>query len=363
MKISLRIFRFSRKVLIILCGVLLLGGAAGATAVYIGKDKLLGPPEEDHAGLECRAVQVITDKRERQVWMRKYIKTDAADGVTRAKTALRVAAALYEKDKPDLVQVVVLAENGPDKRAGINGHAVGADVVYVPHPEKLSDIGEVPVLQVSYVDAMANEAGEFYGTKMKMPEEEASHILASLPEKEDCADPDAELRAAAAAAAEGGEKKAEGGSEGGEGEKAKPAEGGEGEAAPAEGEAAAGEGEGKPAAEGEKPAEGGEKAEAEKGWFASVKSMVFGEDKAEAPKEGEVGPEKAAEGATEAPASGEGEAAPAEEPAPEAAAESAPAGEEGGAQKGEAAAPAGGHEAQPEASGAEGEAPAKNSHG
>lgn len=344
MKISLRIFRFSRKVLIILCGVLLLGGAAGATAVYIGKDKLLGPPEEDHAGLECKNVQLLKDQRDHQVWLRKYIKTEAADGVTRVKTALRVAAALYEKDKPDLVQVVVLAENGPDKRSDINGHAVGADVIYVPHPEKLEDIGKVPTLQVSYIDAMANEAGEFYGTRMKMPEEEASHILASLPEKEDCADPDAELRAAAAAAAEGEGKKAEGegekakggehgaapAEEGAEGESAKPAEGGEGEAAAPEGE--------KPAAEGEAPAEGDKAAEAagepeaEKGWFASVKSMVFGDEKAEPAAEGE----SKAEGAkSEAPATGAegGEAAPAEEPAPEAKAGEASAPEGGEAEK------------------------------
>lgn len=338
MKISLRIFRFSRKVLIILCGVLLLGGVAGATAVYIGKDQLLGPPEEDHSGLECKNVQLLKDQRDHQVWLRKYIKTEAADGVTRVKTALRVAAALYEKDKPDLVQVVVLAENGPDKRSDINGHAVGADVIYVPHPENLLDIGKVPALQVSYVDAMPNEAGEFYGTKMKMPEEEASHILASLPEKKDCADPDAELRAAAAAASEGGEgKKAEGegasAEGGGEGEKAKPAEGGEGEAAAPEGEKPAAEGEAP--AEGEKAAEEAAKPEADKGWFASVKSMVFGEEKAEPAPEGE----SKAEGAkADAPAAGAegGEAAPAEEPAPE-------------AKSGEAPAPEGGEGAKPAA--------------
>lgn len=318
MKISLRIFRFSKKVLLILCGVLLLGGAAGATAVYIGKDQLLGTAEEEHKELECRNVQVIEDRRDRQVWLRKYIKTEAADGMTRVTTALRVAAALYEKQKPDLVQVVVLADNGPDKRSGIHGRAVGADVVYVPDPTKLANLGKIPILQASYVDAMPTEAGEFYGTKMRLPEEEASHILASLPEKTDCADPDAELRAAAAAAAGGGEgekaegeegKKAEGGEHG-----AAPAEGGEAEkAAPAEGEGTEAGGEkateGEKAGEGEKSGEEAASPEADKGWFASMTAMVFGEDEGtdkaneEAPAE-----EPAAEGAKGEPEAGSAEA-------------------------------------------------------
>lgn len=315
MKISLRIFRFSRKVLLILCGVLLLGGVAGATAVYIGKDQLLGPAEEEHKELECRNVQVIEDRRDRQVWLRKYIKTEAADGMTRVTTALRVAAALYEKKKPDLVQIVVLAENGPDKRSGINGRAVGADVVYVPDPSKLANLGKIPTIQASYVDAMPTEAGEFYGTKMRLPEEEASHILAALPEKTDCADPDAELREAAAAAAGGGEGEKEEGAEGKAKEEGKAAEGGEegaakaeGEKAPAaEGEGAAAEGE-KPAGEAEKPAEEAGKAPPETGWFASITAMVFG---------GEESAEKPAEAAAGEAGKAEGEAAPAEEPSAE----------------------------------------------
>ncbi len=307
MKISLRIFRLSRKVLIILCGVLLLGGVAGATAVYIGKDKLLGAPEEDHSGGECTAVQEIRDQRDHQVWLRKYIKMESADGLTRVKTALRVAAAVHEKEKADLIQVVVVAENGPATRAGISGHAVGADVVYVPEPEKLASLGALPVLQASYVDALPTAAGAFYGTKMKMPEEEATHILASLPEKTDCVDPEAEAKAAAA---EAEANKAEG-------KKGKKEKGGEGEAAAPEGEAKAGEGEAKPAAEGEAPKEGAAKPEADKGWFASIKSMVFGEEKSAT--EGAAKPEAAAgEAKAEAPAaSAEGEAAPAEEPSQE----------------------------------------------
>lgn len=323
MKISLRIFRFSRKVLFILCGVLLLGGVAGATAVYIGKDQLMGSAEEKPAALECTAVQVIKDHRDKQVWLRKYIKTEPADGMARVTTALRVAAALYEKEKPDLVQVVVLDENGPDKRASINGRAVGADVIYVPDPEKLASIGKIPTIQASYVDAMPTQAGEFFGTKMRMPVEEANQILASLPEKTDCADPQAELRAAAAAAqsgGHGGEDKGEAKSEGGHGD-AKPehGEGGDakpadhGEEAPAEGEAGHG-GEAKAGAAGEHAAAGAEKPEEDKGWFASVTGMVFGEDTPEETKEGaSAGDTKAGHGDGEAQKSSDhGQEAPVE---------------------------------------------------
>lgn len=327
MKISLRIFRLSKKMVLILAGVLVLGGAAGATAVYIGKDKLLGPPAEVVNGGECTDVKIMKIHKKNRYWLRKYVEMEASDGLTRLKTALRVAAILYEKEQPDLVQVVVLDKNGPKTRAGMSGHAIGADVIYVPHPEEIADLADVPVLQASYIDNKPNASGGFYGQKIEVPPEEARQITASIEEKTDCIDPTIieGVKTGEGAKAEGEGAKAEG---------EKPAEGGghgaapkaEGEGAAAEGEAPKGEGEAAKA-EGEKPAEGekaaaeGEAPKEDKGWFGSIKAMIFGEDKpaAEAPKaEGEAaakpeGEAAATEGATaEAKPAGEGEAAPAE---------------------------------------------------
>lgn len=328
MKVSLRIFRLSRKVVMIVGGVLLLSGVAGATALYIGKDKLLGSSEEAKTSdLECTNTEVVKIRRKDRTWIRKYIKMEPADGLTRVRTALRVAAAVFEKEKPDLVQVVVLDANGPTLRADMNGHAVGADVVYVPHPEKLASLEGTPVLQARYMDGMASAAGEFYGEKMHMPEDEAAHYMAALSEKTDCLDPPAP-EGAVKVEGEGEAKK-----EGGEAAKeAKPA--GEHGAAPAE---AGGEGEAKPAEAEAKPAEGeaaGEaKAEtapagAEKGWFASVKSMVFGDPASEKPETATAGSAEG-EAGTQAKPSGEhgpaADASKAEGETPPAEAEAKPA--------------------------------------
>ena len=359
MKVSLRIFRLSRKVVIILIGVLLLGGVAGATAVYIGKDQLLGGEKEHEEAMQCTAVQMLRDHRGKQVWLRKYIKTDEpADGLQRVKTALRVAAAMYDKDKADLIQVVVLAPNGPQDRADMNGHAIGADVVYIPHPETMTDMPGEAVLTARYIDGMATENGDFYGQRVKMPEDEASHIIAALPEKIDCVDPAPPEGAEKAAEGEGGKKEGEAAKSGGEhgapaaeGEKAategeaKPAEGetkpAEGEAKPAEGEAAKAEGEAKPA-----------EAKAEKGWFDSVKSMVFGggEEKAEPAAKGEAAPAEAPAAAgenTEAP-KGSHEATPASGEAARAEGEAKPAASEASAEEGKLAPGAAPEEAKSE---------------
>ncbi len=326
MKVSLKIFRFSRKLVLIITGTLLLSGAAGATALYIGRDKLLGPSAESLNGKECTSVAVSTIHKKDRFWVRKYIKLDAADGLTRVKTALRVAGAVFEKEHPDLVQVVVIDSKGPDKRADMRGRAIGADVIFVAEPERIAATSGMPQFSATYTDAPASVSGEFFGQKTVMPEEDIHHLVASLSEKTDCIDPLPEPGTEGAAAeGEGGAKA--------EGKKAEKKKGeGEGEAAKSEGEKPAAEGEtpaeGEKAAEGEKPAGEGEKAAAEgekpaesKGWFSSVKSMVFGGGEAAKPEgekpaaDGEAAPaegEKAAEG--EKPATEE-TAADAEKPA------------------------------------------------
>jgi hypothetical protein len=286
-KVSLRIFRFSRKVVYIITGTLLLSGAAGATALYIGRDKLLGPSGEALNGLDCTLVQTTTIHKKDRFWIRKYIKTESADGLTRVKTALRVAGAVFEKEQPDLVQVVVLDEKGPEKRADIRGRVVGADVIFVPKPQRLAATEGMPQFTVTYTDAPAGPNGTFFGQKTVMEEEDIHRLVTALSDKSDCFDPTAPVLPDGVVIESKGAKKEKGGeaakSEGG-GHGAKP----EGEA---EGEKAA---EGEAVGEGEKPAEGEEaKADESKGWIASVKAMVLGEDK---PAQGEEAPAEAEKG-------------------------------------------------------------------
>jgi hypothetical protein len=224
-KALLRIFRPSRKLVLIIGGIALLGGVSGGAALYIGKDTLLGPPAETVNGAACTDVNLVTIKKQKRVWIRKYIKTEPTDGMTRVKTALRVAKAVYEAQKPDLVQVVVLDANGPTLRSDIRGRAIGADVVYIPHPDPIVEsVDGNKVFTARYYDGTAAANGLFFGERIDLPEDEITTLNASFKDVSDCIDP------IAVAATEGGEGKPAAKGE-------KPVEGGHG-AAPAEGEAA-----------------------------------------------------------------------------------------------------------------------------
>lgn len=234
MKALLRIFRPSRKLVLIVAGVALLGGVSGGAALYIGKDRILGPSATVTNGMACTDVSLVTIKKQDHVWIRKYIKTDPTDGMTRVKTALRVAKAVYEAQKPDLVQVVVLDTNGPTLRSDIRGRAIGADVVYIPHPDPVVESLDGKTYTARYYDGAAAPNGLFFGERVDLPDDEITTLNASFKDVSDCIDP---IAVASTEGGEGGAKpkgkgKEEKSTEGGE----KAAEGGEkaeGEAAPA----------------------------------------------------------------------------------------------------------------------------------
>jgi hypothetical protein len=142
--------------------------------------------------------------------------------MTRVKTALRVAQAVYAAQKPDLVQVVVLDENGPTLRADIRGRAIGADVVYIPHPDKTVPGLDDKPYTARYYDGKANESGLFFGERIDLPADEIAMISAGFKDPEDCVDP------VAVASTKNEEK----------GKEKKPAGGGHGAAPATESEAA-----------------------------------------------------------------------------------------------------------------------------
>ncbi|MDM9620809.1 hypothetical protein [Rhizobium sp. S96] len=230
MKALLRIFRPSRKLVLIIGGIALLAGVSGGAALYIGKDNLLGPAAETVNGAACTDVNLVTIKKQDRVWIRKYIKTEPTDGMTRVKTALRVAKAVYEAEKPDLVQVVVLDTNGPTLRSDIRGRAIGADVVYIPHPDPIVESLDGKTYTARYYDGAAASNGLFFGERVDLPEDEITALNASFKDYSDCIDP------IAVAATEGGE--GEGKPAKGKAKEEKPAEGGGHGAAPAEAPAA-----------------------------------------------------------------------------------------------------------------------------
>jgi hypothetical protein len=306
-------------------------GGTGGAAVYIGADTLLGPSYAELNGLECTEVQVVEIRKKDRYWVRKYVTTnEPGDGLSRVKTALRVAKLVQAAKKADLVQVVVLDTNGPKDRASMRGRAVGADVIYVPDPARVPEASAARVLTARYADGLAAANGQFFGERVDMTEGDVQALLAKLDDSTDCVTPEVVVPEGA----EGGhgESKADSHGKKSEGHGEAPADGhgeapadGHGEApADGHGEAPAGEhGEETPVAE--------HGAEESKGWMASLMGMVgLGGDEAPAEAHGAADAghgEAPAEGHGEAPVEGhgdpaaaghgdsEGHAAPAEESA------------------------------------------------
>lgn len=287
----------SRKLMLIVGGVLVALGGTGAAAVYIGADKLLGPSYAELNGLECTEVKTVEIQKKDRFWVRKFITTnEPGDGLARVKTALRVAKTLHETKKADLVQVVVLDANGPKDRSGMRGRAVGADVIYVPDPSHVPEDISARVLTARYIDGSAAANGEFFGERVDMLEDDIQALVAKLNDQTDCVKPEVvvpEGEGHGGKAAEGHGEAPAHGADGGHGEK--PADG-HGKA-DAHGEAEGGHGEAPADGHGDAPAgeHGGETpvaehgAEESKGWMASLMGMVgLGGD--EAPADGHATP-------------------------------------------------------------------------
>ncbi|CDZ70265.1 Hypothetical protein NGAL_HAMBI2610_18660 [Neorhizobium galegae bv. orientalis] len=264
-------FRFSKKLVFILMGsIVVLGGGSGAAAVLIGTDKILGPSYLEINGLECTALETVKIKRDQRYWIRKYVVSDGTgDGLARIRTALRVAKAVQEKEKADLVQVAMIDKAGPRDRAQMRGRAIGAQVVYIPDPKKAPEGTDAQLYSAYYLDGTANSNGEYYGMRIDLPLEDVEALTARLTDHADCIGP-----VVATPEGEHGQKpKADG-----HGAPSAPTGHGEpvanGHGAPADAQGAPAEG------------HGGEVAAKESGgFFSSVTGMIFGSGQ-EAPAQG-----------------------------------------------------------------------------
>lgn len=181
--------RFSRKLVMIGGGILLLAGATGSAAVFIGSERLLGRSYVSSNGLSCDAVQTVNIRKNGSLWVRKFIRTQGGDGTERLKTAIRVARAVYDKQKPDLVQVSVLDRNGPQLRSEMRGRAIAAQVVFIPDPAKIPEGADAHRYSAFYYDGAANGSGQFYGLRIDLPLEDTEALAASLSDSADCATP------------------------------------------------------------------------------------------------------------------------------------------------------------------------------
>lgn len=268
--------RLSRKVVFILAGVLLFLGAVGGAVLYFFADRVTGSQEakaEEANGLVCADLRSEILRKKNRYWIRQYVSVEGGDGMMRLKTAMRIALAIQERDKPDLVQVAVLDAKGPKLRVDMRGRALGANVLLISHPEKLPSDLPSAAFAARYSEGDAGPDGLYYGMKVELTEEDVKALAESITTRDLCVDPNAKKEEDGH-----GEKDARGEAASGHGEAASghgeadahgaPAEGGhdapaDGHGAPAEGghDAAPAEGHGDehseaaPAAEGEHVAE------------------------------------------------------------------------------------------------------------
>ena len=86
--------RLSRKIVFILAGVLLFLGAVGGAVLYFFADRVTGTQEakaEEANGLVCNDLRSEILRKKNRYWIRQYVSVDGGDGMTRLKTAMRVA--------------------------------------------------------------------------------------------------------------------------------------------------------------------------------------------------------------------------------------------------------------------------------
>jgi hypothetical protein len=186
-------FRLSRKLLIVIAGVVVLTGASGAAAILVGREAILGPPAEEVSGAACTTVTTVRVERDGQSWLRKYVRSDAKNGEMRVKTALRVAGAVSNHEDADLYQIVLLDAAGPVNRADMRGRAIGAEVLFSRNPSAIP--GMAAPFVARYVDGQPGENGEFYGERKELTLDEIKTIVTAMQERSDCIDPDAEAEA------------------------------------------------------------------------------------------------------------------------------------------------------------------------
>lgn len=169
--------------------VLLLTASAGGAYFMGGTGFLLGRNAMVY-GVDCRLLDSVSfDHGGGERWVRQFIAVDPTDPAGRLLTALRVAEHAAEDGRADLVLVVAADGNGPESRVLMRDHAVGARVVYAPHPARVPEV-DAP-LSASYVDADPTGAGEFYGKLEKPPLARLEGMVAAMKNPTGCKTPEA----------------------------------------------------------------------------------------------------------------------------------------------------------------------------
>lgn len=180
----------SRKLLLGGGAALLLSVATSAAAILIGKDRLLGLSYGAANGFACESAQTVNISKSGATWIRKYIRMGNADGAERVKTALRVASVVYAQYHPDLIQITVLDEDGPELRSNMRGRAIAAQIVFIPNPAAFPEDTGVQRFSGYYHEGAANPDGQYYGLRIDLPYEDIEQLALAQDYFVDCKNPD-----------------------------------------------------------------------------------------------------------------------------------------------------------------------------
>lgn len=192
LKIGVPKIRLSRKLVFITLGITVLLGGTGGAALYMGGRDFLGESVQTVAGGLCTDIQTMVLKTPSDhLWLRKYIRMETSSGPERVRTALRIAGLLAKTNAVDLIHVSVLDAHGPDKRAGMRGRAIGAEVLIALKPGNLPEM-KTPAI-ASYYEGPVSDEGRFYGDKVVIDFDEVRSMMTamrSVEEKPDCTKPE-----------------------------------------------------------------------------------------------------------------------------------------------------------------------------
>jgi hypothetical protein len=190
-----------RKIAFAMGGVFLMLTASGAAAYLMGGAGFLMNGGSPVYGLDCTlADRVAFTQADGSRWVRKYIMVEGSDGPGRVRTAVRVARDAAEKDAADLVLVVILDRSGPHELASMRGNAIGAEVIYAPHPARVRAMDAM--FSASYTKAIATGTGQFYGDRVSLDPAAISAMAAEMTSPYGCEDRTAEAARKAKASAD-----------------------------------------------------------------------------------------------------------------------------------------------------------------
>ena len=163
---------------------LVLCGASGAAAVYVGKEQILGPSFKAVHGADCLTVAVTRAKDAHGLLVRQFISANADDDLMRLRTALRVAEATKKEQAPHLVQVSVIDERGPETLSKMRGRAVGAKVTLIRDPA--TDAEKSGAFSGFSVMGSAGPDGKYYGIRYDAALEDIKAMSAQFEEVTGC---------------------------------------------------------------------------------------------------------------------------------------------------------------------------------